>query len=442
MRAHKTIAVIAALTFLAFPLTSSPTSAAPRESALPLSLLSMSGPGNRIHGADISRWQHPGGKPIDFTKMRAAGLDFVIIKASDSRQDADLLAVKWVAGDRKSAQASGIFTGFYHYASLPDVKTNEEVIKDARVQAQKAIWRLASLGGYNELDLPYALDFENNCTRYRSNGSCAKRATKAAATLWAKTFLATVKERTGRTPILYSYPNFLESAMLRDKELAKYPLWLAHYAIDPAIPTAQPGVKNIGCYVHSWTTSACKSEWVVWQYTSCGIAPKYGVPGNRLDLNVFRGSREEFLALATGTWVPGEIDQMPHNETSTMLLESQSASTTDKYVNFTLQVLRPDSSPVVTGDVKFISGRNPVQFKFTQSIVRSTSGTWKVALKTDMPGTWNGELRFSDPSGTHADVATRVTFNLLQGTAPTPSPAPTAKPKPKKTDGCRNQIKN
>jgi hypothetical protein len=310
------------------------------------------------------------------------------------------------------------------------------------VQAQKAIWRLASLGGYNELDLPYALDFENNCTRYRSNGTCAKRATKAAATLWAKTFLATMKERTGRTPILYSYPNFLESAMLRDKELAKYPLWLAHYAIDPAIPNAQPGVKNIGCYVHSWTTSACKSEWIVWQYTSCGIAPKYGVPGNRLDLNVFRGSREEFLALATGTWIPGEIDQMPHNETSTMLLESQSSSTTDKSVNFTLQVLRPDSSPVVTGDVKFISGRNPVQFKFTQSIVRSTSGTWKIALKTDMPGTWNGELRFSDPSGTHADVATRVTFELAQGTAPTPSPAPTAKPTPKKTDGCRNQIKN
>jgi GH25 family lysozyme M1 (1,4-beta-N-acetylmuramidase) len=85
MRAHKTIAVIAALTFLAFPLTAFPTSAAPRESALAASSLSMSGPGNRIHGADISRWQHPGGKPIDFTKMRAAGLDFVIIKASDSR---------------------------------------------------------------------------------------------------------------------------------------------------------------------------------------------------------------------------------------------------------------------------------------------------------------------------------------------------------------------
>jgi GH25 family lysozyme M1 (1,4-beta-N-acetylmuramidase) len=439
MRAIKPIAILSALTFLAFPITASPSSASPKESAL-----SMSGPGNRIHGADISRWQHPGDKPIDFSKMRAAGLDFVMIKASDTRQTADLMAVKWVAGDRASAQKSGIFTGFYHYAVLPDVSTNAAVIKDAKVQAQKVIWRLASLGGYNELDLPYALDLENNCVRYRSNGTCAKRASKAAVTLWAKTFLAMVKERTGRTPIFYSYPNFLESAMVRDRELSRYPLWLAQYAIDPAIPTAQPGVKNIGCYVHSWTTSACKSQWIVWQYTSCGIAPKYGVPGSRLDLNVFRGTREEFIALATGTWIPEEIDLMPHNETSTMILESQSASTTNKSVVFSLQILRPDSSPVVTGDVKFVSGRNPEQFKFTQSIVRTTSGSWKVALKTDMPGTWNGELRFNDPSGTHADVSTRVTFNLLQGIAPSPTPSPSAEssPKPVKKDGCRNQIKN
>jgi hypothetical protein len=285
---------------------------------------------------------------------------------------------------------------------------------------------------------------ENNCIKLRSNKSCAKRAKRSAVTLWAKTFLATLKEKTGRTPIFYSYPNFLEGAMSRDSELAQYPLWLAQYAIDPAIPTAQPGLKSVGCYVHSWTTSNCKSQWIVWQYTSCGIAPKYGVPGHRVDLNVFRGTQESFMALASGTWVPEPIDMMPHNETTTMVIDYQSASTTDKYVTFSLQVLRPDSSAVVTGDVKFISGRNPVQFKYTQSVVRETSGLWKVALKSDMPGTWNGEIRFSDPSGTHSDVANRVTFTLEQGPEPTPSPSPTPKktPKPRTSDGCRNQIKN
>jgi len=106
--------------------------------------------------------------------------------------------------------------------------------------------------------------------------------------------------------------------------------------------------------------------------------------------------------------------------------------------------LRPDSSPVVTGDVKFVSGRNPVQLKFTQSVVRSTSGLWKIALKTDMAGTWNGELRFEDPSGTHSVVSTRVSFTVEQGIAPSPapSPKPEATPKPANTDSCKNQIKN
>jgi hypothetical protein len=127
-----------------------------------------------------------------------------------------------------------------------------------------------------------------------------------------------------------------------------------------------------------------------------------------------------------------------------MVIDYISASSTDKYVTFSLQVLRPDSSPVVTGDVKFVSGRNPIQLKFTQSIVRSTSGLWKIALKTDMAGTWNGELRFNDPSGTHADISSRVTFTVTQGIAPVPSPSPKpeATPKPATSNGCKNQIKN
>ncbi len=440
----RAIAIFSTFVALSLAIPAAPSSASPTSTSPMESLLTMSGPGNRIHGADISRWQHPDDKPINFKKMHAAGLRFLMIKASDSRQDADRLAVKWVSQDRAGAQAAGIYTGFYHYAVLPDVSTDAAIVKDAKVQAQKAIWRLASMGGYNEMDLPYALDLENNCIRYSSNKSCAKRASKGAVTLWAKTFLATLEARTSRTPIFYSYPHFLESAMKRDKELTRYPLWLAQYAIDPAIPTAQPGLKNVGCFVHSWTTASCRSQWVVWQYTSCGIAPKYGVPGNRLDLNVFRGDRDAFMALATGTWIPEVEDLMPHNETTTMIIDYLSASTTDKNVTFSLQVLRPDNSPVVTGDVKFVSGRNPIQLKFTQSVVRLTSGQWKVSLKTDMAGTWNGEIRFTDPSGTHADVEQKVTFILEQGVEPVPSPTPkpTPKPKPSNTNGCKNQIKN
>lgn len=411
----------------------------------PITLIDQTGPGGRIHGADISRWQHPNDQTIDFVKMYSSGVRFVMIKSSDTRDEADALALKYVLMDRSAAQAAGIFTGFYHYAVLPDVSTQEEIIQDAQTQAQKVVWRLASLGGYTERDLPYALDLENNCVRL-SGSSCAKYAPKALITLWAKTFLAFVKEKTNRTPIIYSYPSFLEGAMVRDAELRQYPLWLAQYAIDPADPLAQPGLKNGGCYVHSWTTANCSSQWVVWQYTSCGIAPKYGVPGTRLDLNIFRGSSSDFLDLSKGLWVPEAADLMPVNEPTTIAITSLTFSHSAKPITVGVDVFRPDGKPVVTGTVRYyMDPTTPMETAPVQSVIRSSSGSWKLSIKGVLPGTWKGTIGFVDATGTHARVRTPVEFSILE--APTPTPTPTVVPSPSPTkkpvsDGCKNQIKN
>ena len=118
--------------------------------------------------------------------------------------------------------------------------------------------------------------------------------------------------------------------MIRNSELKNYPLWIAHYSINPADPLAQPGTKVAGCFVHSWTTSKCESDWLVWQYTSCGIGKKYGVPSARLDLNVFRGTPESFIALTRGTWTPQPTDQMPVNEPTTFTLKNLVATDSDK----------------------------------------------------------------------------------------------------------------
>jgi GH25 family lysozyme M1 (1,4-beta-N-acetylmuramidase) len=404
--------------------------------------LSLIGPGDRLHGADVSRWQHPNDKPINFKKMHSAGLSFVMIKASDTRYDADRLALKYVKMDRNAAQDAGIYTGFYHYAILPNVSTPAAIAKDARAQAQKVIWRLSDLGGYNNQDLPYALDLETRCIQWSSSGACAKNATRSAATLWAKTFLKTLKEKTGRTPILYSSPSFLETALNRDKELNSYPLWIAHYAIDPAEPDAKPNVKPGGCFVHSWTTKECSANWTMWQYTSCGIAPKYGVPGNRLDLNVFSGGREKFLALLTGTWQPEPMDVMPKNETSTIVISSYSASTTNKNVIINVEVKRPDSTPVVTGTVRYYFGpENLTTPAVIQNVERETSGVWKLSISGMPAGSWVGHVGFTDETGTHAEVKTPLSFDILQG--PTPAPKPSKKPTKKpSTDSCRGQIKN
>ena len=410
----------------------------------PAQFIDLTGPGGRIHGADVSRWQHPNDKPIDFVKMYDAGMRFVFIKASDTRETADLLAVKYASMDHHAAQAAGIYTGFYHYAVLPDVTDTEGIKKDALAQAQKVVWRLASMGGYSERDLPYALDLENKCVRYSSSGVCQKNATRSAVTLWATTFLASLKEKTGKTPILYSYASFLEGSMTRTPELAQYPLWLAQYAIDPANPINQPGLKTGGCYVHSWTGANCDSQWTVWQYSSCGIAPKYGVPGNRLDLNVFRGTPSSFLDLIKGVWTPTIVDLMPQQEPTVLTLVSQTSTTTNKLVTFKVNVVRPGGSPVVTGSVKLVFDKATAPaIRPTQTLFRETSGVWSLALKGVLAGTYSGKVLYQDVSGTHAESEFPVTFEVTQGPTPTTTatPSPTATKKPT-TDGCRGQIKN
>jgi lysozyme len=402
------------------------------------------GPGGRIHGADVSRWQHPNDKQIDFSVAYASGLRFVMIKASDTRDEADALALKYLVMDHSSAQAAGLYTGFYHYAILPDVSDPAGIIRDATAQAQKVLWRLAAIGGYTERDLSYALDLENKCVRVSSSGACQKYATRAAVTLWAETFLGLLKEKTGRTPILYSYSNFLESSMNKSAKLAQYPLWLAQYAIDPFNPINQPGIKAGGCFVHSWTGANCDSQWTIWQYTSCGIAPKYGVPGTRLDLNIFRGSASDFLNLSKGSWAPSLVDLMPNNEPTQMVINAQSASTTNKLVTFKTTVTRPDSTPVVTGAVKLVfDAATAPKTRPVQTVLRATSGEWTLAIKAVPAGTYSGKVVYTDVSQTHAESSQPVTFTVVQGPTPSPTPAPTKKPTKKPSvDGCANQIKN
>jgi GH25 family lysozyme M1 (1,4-beta-N-acetylmuramidase) len=86
--------------------------------------------------------------------MHDAGVAFVMIKASDTRDDADQLSVKYLKSDREAAQAAGIYTGFYHYAILPNVTSPSAIMRDAKVQAQKSSLENCIYGGYNEKDLP------------------------------------------------------------------------------------------------------------------------------------------------------------------------------------------------------------------------------------------------------------------------------------------------
>jgi GH25 family lysozyme M1 (1,4-beta-N-acetylmuramidase) len=375
--------------------------------------------------------------------MFDAGMRFVLIKASDAQEAADIETMKWLVGDRNAAQAAGLYTGMYHFAYLPNSEDSDYVIRDAKAQAQKVIWRLASLGGYNERDLPLALDLENNCVKKSKSGVCTKTMSRSMVTLWAETWLKTIEEKTGRKPFLYSYSQFLESATSRSETLRQYPLWIAQYGVNPADPIAQPGQRTtIGCFVHSWSSANCSSQWQIWQYSSCGIGSKYGVPSSRLDLNVFRGSPENFLALIQGRWQPEVVDLMPINEPTKMNLISVAATDTNDPVEVNVEVFRNIGTPVVTGTVVFRPIDTTVKVK-KQTAVRSASGRWELTIEGLPAGLTAGTLNYVDISKTHSDNELPLSISLMAGPilpTPTPTPKPTTTKAP--VDTCAKQIKH
>lgn len=104
---------------------------------------------------------------------------------------------------------------------------------------------------------------------------------------WLRPFLERVIERTGIRPIIYASASVIQSqnlvALARELNCA---LWSANY---------YAGYKAINGYD---TTGLVMSvpESAMWQYTSCGYLPGHNDP---LDLDVFFGSKEQWLAYAT-----------------------------------------------------------------------------------------------------------------------------------------------
>jgi hypothetical protein len=167
------------------------------------------------------------------------------------------------------------------------------------------------------------------------------------------------------------------------------------------------------------------------------------VPGNRLDLNVFRGTPEAFAALRKGTWTPEPADLMPIGEPSVMTIKSVTFSNTNRPLVVDVDVMRPSLAPVVTGSVKFVQDpANPMNVSLKQSALRATSGSWTLSVAGIPAGIWSGQIVYYDNSDTHATSSQPITVTIEQALT-TPTPKPTKKPTKKPvTDGCRGQIKN
>ncbi len=251
-------------------------------------LIEAFGPGARILGSDVSRWQHPGNAPINFQQMYNSGVRFVFIKASDGLptdfRDAHPVAVRWSNEDVPAARAAGMLVGLYHFAYVPNI-TDDALNAEAVRQAELAIERLNALGGYRPGMMPLALDIE---------ASGVSRKVKPNQVIqFSSVWLNHVETRTGRTPIIYSNTAYLRSH-LSDRSLARFPLWVANIA-----DTSNPGATRArGCIPTVWTRGGCDLDWQIWQYTWTAPGQNYGIASGKLDLNVYRGSAEQLLKFA------------------------------------------------------------------------------------------------------------------------------------------------
>lgn len=191
-----------------------------------------------LRGVDVSH--HNG--TIDWPALAGAGYSFAFIKASEGSTFTDPnFRRNWSGAGR-----AGILRGAYHYFR-PSIA--------AEPQLQHFLDVMGPLGPG---DLQPVLDFEES-----DDIRASKVIDRAAAMLFG------IADRTGRDPIIYSYPFFYKYT-LGDPTLfaGQYPLWIAHYDVPrPALFGGWP-------------------YWSFWQFTSTGRAP--GIAG-RVDLNYFNG---------------------------------------------------------------------------------------------------------------------------------------------------------
>ncbi|CAN5388302.1 hypothetical protein BH11MYX1_BH11MYX1_01460 [soil metagenome] len=201
--------------------------------------------GSTIKGIDVSVFQGT----IDWAKAKADGVVYAIIRVSDGLNTPDSkFATNWA-----NSRTAGVIHGAYQFF---------EPSQDPIAQADML---LAKTGPLKADDLPPMIDVE-------VNDGLSPAATAAAVKKW----IAHVKAKTGRDPIVYTGFYFWGGSVGGANVLPS-PLFHAQYTTAACPNIASP-----------WTT------WAFWQYTSSGAIN--GIAGN-VDTDRFNGTKAQLLAM-------------------------------------------------------------------------------------------------------------------------------------------------
>ncbi len=211
--------------------------------------------GPPVEGIDVSN--HNGN--IDWKKVAADNKKFTFVLASDGT---DFSNPKY-SEQYHGAKDAGLIAGAYHFARPDD--------SDGATQAN----RFLDIMDYKNdgKTLPPVLDLEVD----PNGGSCYGMSVDQMHQ-WTKSFNDTVKQRTGKDPIVYANPSFWKQCMGSTDTFKDHDLWLAAYEVDS--PTVPKGFQ----------------DWDFWQYTDKGEVA--GVAGNT-DINQYKEGFERLKQLAS-----------------------------------------------------------------------------------------------------------------------------------------------
>lgn len=215
-----------------------------------VTLLTVAAPANAMQGIDVSSWQ-----PSEVTE-RVAG-DFAIVKLTQGTGYTNPKAGEQL----QAALRSGKEIGVYHYAAGGNCTSEADYFtKQARPWLRKAV---------------LALDWE------------AQQNQDWGSTSWATCFVKRVKTQTGITPMVYVQASSLSQVAGARSEGAG--LWVAQYA----------SMRATGYQAQPWRLGTAGEA--MRQYSSSGLLAGYG---GFLDLNLFRGDREQWRKYANPVGAP------------------------------------------------------------------------------------------------------------------------------------------
>lgn len=197
-------------------------------------------------GIDVSHHQ----KAIDWQKVKAAGVQFAIIRAGYRGSSGGLNTDTYFKQNIEGAYAAGIPIGIYFYSIA---------ITEAEAKAE-ADYCVNLLKNYKSMiSLPVAVDYEDR-TKRMTDANLSKSKTAKIC----EKFCETVKTA-GYTPMVYSYLSYFKNYLDGEYLSKKYKIWYAQYGT------------RVGDTNNSYKTYI-DGDYEYWQYSSSGKIN--GISGN------------------------------------------------------------------------------------------------------------------------------------------------------------------